>query len=264
MNKTDIDWADATWNPISGCLNGCEYCYARGIARRFEGYNADVCDDMGIDCVSHKVLGRHDLTEPLYRLTKQREIAKASYPFGFLPTFHRYRLDEPAKIKKPQTIFVGSMADMFGEWVPDEWIQEVFKACEAAPWHRYLFLTKNPSRYNALHEARKLPLYDNFYFGGTRTGQDSDSVISASVNGNVFLSLEPLVAPIEYGNAFRFWNWVIIGAETGNRKGKTIPKREWIADIVAACEAENVPVFLKNNLAKIWGEPLIQQFPWST
>ena len=56
--------------------------------------------------------------------------------------------------------------------------------------------------------------------------------------------------------------WVIIGAETGNRKGKVIPKREWIESIVAACRAASVPVFLKNNLVDIWGEPLIQEFPW--
>ncbi|MFR1061782.1 MAG: DUF5131 family protein [Enterocloster sp.] len=60
-----------------------------------------------------------------------------------MPTFHKYRLNEYQN-KKSRNIFVCSMADLFGEWVPDEWIEEVFEACDNAPQHNYLFLTKNP------------------------------------------------------------------------------------------------------------------------
>lgn len=57
--------------------------------------------------------------------------------------------------------------------------------------------------------------------------------------------------------------WVIIGAETGNRKEKVIPQREWIEAIVSACQKAGIPVFMKSSLSKIWGGPLIQKFPWS-
>lgn len=81
---------------------------------------------------------------------------------------------------------------------------------------------------------------------------------------NIFLSIEPIQSAIsdlpyyahEYG-----YKWVIVGAETGNRKDKVIPKREWIEKIVEDCRFRNVPVFMKSSLADIWGEPLIQEFP---
>jgi protein gp37 len=80
--------------------------------------------------------------------------------------------------------------------------------------------------------------------------------------GQRFLSIEPLLGSV--GAVVRSYptNWVIIGAETGNRKEKVIPKREWVQDIVDQCRVSNVPVFLKSSLADIWGEPLIQEFPW--
>ena len=90
-----------------------------------------------------------------------------NYPFGFEPTFHKYRLDMPQKLKQSKNIFVGSMADIFGEWVPDEWIEEIFKACEKSPQHNYLFLTKNPKRYKELAEKELLPLSDNYWYGTT-------------------------------------------------------------------------------------------------
>lgn len=121
---TRIDWCDATFNPITGCLHGCEYCYAKRIAERF-----------GI-----KPFGNVEPTELLEPVVLNDKAEP--YPLGFSPTFHRYRLDEPQHWKKPRTIFVCSMADLFGDWVPDEWIKAVFDACEKAPQHRYLFLTK--------------------------------------------------------------------------------------------------------------------------
>ena len=142
MKNTKIDWADSTWNPVTGCLHGCEYCYARRIAERFGGaseiHNNECCHEC--QWITEGTGEIHDLNEPIYDFDNGRN---APYPFGFDPTFHRYRLDEPQKWKKPRNIFVCSMADLFGDWVPDEWIREVFQACEAAPQHRYLFLSKN-------------------------------------------------------------------------------------------------------------------------
>ena len=191
---------------------------------------------------------------------------KNSYPMAFAPTFHRYRLDEPQRIKKPQNIFVCSMADLFGDWIPDEWIQQVFEACEKAPWNRYLFLTKNPDRYGKLLRTNKLQKNKNFWYGITVTSGDDAFIRCSTLNFkdgfNWFLSYEPMLDGLNNVHFPRNIKWVIVGAETGNRKGKVIPKREWIENIANECRKQNVPVFLKNNLAEVWGKSLIQEFPW--
>jgi len=256
MNKTKIDWCDMTWNPVTGCLHNCPYCYAAKIARRFGNHQDDPNEIYVLD-------------RPEYIYADNGEGTINTYPFDFNPTFHAYRLDEPLKIKKPQNIFVCSMADLFGDWIPDEWIKQVFEACLKAPQHRYLFLTKNPKRYMKLFSASLTQgpiidnLPDNFWFGITAT--NGDEPFFWSHRHNNFLSIEPIQD--EFGKYYRmfnasFVNWVIIGAETGNRKGKIIPKKEWIENIVNYCKEKNVPVFMKNNLAGIWKEPLIQEYPW--
>lgn len=148
---TKIDWADASFNPITGCNHGCAYCYARGMANRYKGFLPDHKPGTW-----HEENGLYVLDEVQYRQQKNGEIVQTAYPFGFAPTLHRNRMNIPESWKKPKTIFVGSMSDIFGEWVPDSWIQEVFDACERAPQHRYLFLTKNPNRYNQLAEKGRL------------------------------------------------------------------------------------------------------------
>jgi len=189
---TKIDWSDETINPLGhGCYGTgtkdnpkiCEYCYAVKMAKR-NMRNCDLC-------------------------------AK------FIPHTHFEQLDKLKQWKKPKTIFVQSMGDLFGDWVPDEWIEKVFDACLESPQHRYLFLTKNPKRYIKILSKYQTP-------------HDFD----------------------------RFVDFVIIGRETGNRKDKIIPKKEWIENIVNYCKEKNVPVFMKNNLKDIWQEPLIQEFPW--
>jgi protein gp37 len=186
--------------------------------------------------------------------------ADTMYPYGFDPTFHRYRLTEPRMWKTPLNIFVCSMADLFGDWVPDEWIEGVFKACEAAPWHRYLFLTKDVHAY----EDHEVPAAPNYWYGQTWDGVWTGLTNYTEYGINTFVSIEPLLngnlptASIADG----WFNWVIIGAETGNRKGKVTPKREWLEAIVSACRAVNVPVFMKDSLAAVWGRSLIREFPW--
>ena len=253
MNKTAIEWCDMTWNPVTGCLHGCEYCFAKKIAKRFGGLWKQYTDE-NIKQEDGKL---HELgMQHLYE-SKNGDLCNAPYPYGFDPTFHRYRLDEPAQIKKPQNIFVCSMADLFGEWVPDEWIRSVFGACCAAPQHRYLFLTKNPKRYLGLYT--KCVPDEKLWFGTSITG--NTTVFPSSKSHNFFLSIEPLLTPMRFLDLEGI-RWVIIGAETGNRKGKVIPKREWIENIVNYCHKKNVPVFIKSSLADIWGEPLIQEYPW--
>ena len=142
MNKTAIDWCDVTWNPVTGCKRDCPYCYARGIARRFCGGTPDG--------------GEHFLDEPMIKRGKAMQDARVDpYPYGFDPTFHRYRLGEPAEMRKGKDIFVCSMADLFGPWVPLRWIMEVMDACLAAPQHNYLFLTKFPEQYKSLDHSNQ-------------------------------------------------------------------------------------------------------------
>ena len=91
MDKTKIDWCDMSWNPITGCKHGCEYCYARRMAERFGGYD----DDKG-GITTRNLLRRAELHEPL-TITRKGKTTNAPYPFGFEPTLHYYRLDEPAR-----------------------------------------------------------------------------------------------------------------------------------------------------------------------
>ena len=237
MQKTKIDWCDSTWNPVSGCFHTCEYCYARGIATRFGG----------------KTLGiNHVLNEPLVIKGKVQP-----YPFGFVPTLHRYRMKEYEN-KKGRNIFVCSMADLFGDWVPNEWIEEIFAACEKAPQHNYLFLTKNPKRYEKLLD-KFMP--SNMWFGWSQTEPMGTEVFFTTHHSvKTFVSIEPLLKPFVNFN-IKGVEWVIIGAETGNRKDKVIPDRKWIEDIVKECRKCEIPVFMKSSLTEIWGEPLIQEFP---
>lgn len=252
MNKTKIDWCDSTWNPVTGCLHGCEYCYARGIARRFGGF----------DCGPTAECGATDRREGIFTLNApmRKGGMAAPYPFGFEPTFHRYRLDEYQN-KKSRNIFVCSMADLFGEWVPDLWINEVFAACEKAPQHNYLFLTKNVERY----VDYGVPISENMWYGTSITKKsDMDLFNYLPAQCNTFVSIEPILEDLEVEKCnimFCQVGWFIIGAETGRRKNKVIPERKWIEDVVNECRKRNKPVFMKSSLKDIWGEPLIQEVP---
>lgn len=260
MNKTKIEWCDSTWNPVTGCRHGCGYCYARRIAERFGGY------DLGKKVTTECPLPRAELTQPLTITRKSGKEAASPFPFGFEPTLHRYRLDEPQQQKKPQTIFVCSMADLFGEWVPDSWIEEVFEACKKAPQHRYMFLTKNPERYAQLAQAGKLPRRrecPSFWFG-TSVTKAGDKAFTPGVVYNTFLSIEPLLEPLNAGiGSFGGVQLIIVGAETGNRKGKVIPKAEWIDNITGAASLTRAAVYMKDSLLPIMGEERMRrELPW--
>ena len=283
-SRTKIDWCDASWNPVTGCLHGCEYCYVRRIAERF---GAREIYDPECQCQRHLIergmltgTGKPlELDYPWEQKNKDGSITNAAYPFGFSPTFHRYRLDEPQSWKKPRNIFVCSMADLFGYWVPDEWIAEVLKACDAAPQHRYLFLTKAPSRYEKISSL--MPSWEEMYleksrpvmmFGASAT---DDAMMAVAYKSNAeWVSVEPILEPIEPEwfisasgsngdySTFRRWEWVVIGAETGNSKHKTVPKREWVEEIVKVCKEYGTPVFMKDSLRDLMRDGFRQEFPW--
>lgn len=225
MNKTKIDWCDYTWNPATGCLHGCHYCYARRIAERFKG---------------------------------------KAFPNGFKPTFYPERLQEPMKVKKPSKIFVCSMADLFGKWTWDinnvkgfattnyivECILNTVKQC---PQHTFIFLTKNP------YFMLNYEFPQNSWVGMTVDGL-TDCLDKVAMIKNVpasikFISFEPLLN-WPAGINLRAIDWVIIGAQTG--PGARPPKPKWIQKILDTCRNLNIPCFIKDNVK--WHEK-IQEFP---
>lgn len=262
MSKSNIDWCDWSWNPITGCYHDCTYCYARKMAIRFAAdFRQNINDDRCIKIPSDK-------NTPLYVLEKpfiSRNDRALASPFGFYCTFHKYRLNDISSLKAGRNIFVGSMSDVFGDWVPDEWIKEILDVCNDNPQHNYLFLTKNPNRYWELEDKELLPSTKNIWYGFSYTNNKSKSWASKYGDKNSFISVEPLLEDLRLFDDSMLCpaaNWVIIGAETGNRKGKVIPKLEWIRKIVAHCDKFNIPVFMKDSLITIVGEEnMRREFP---
>lgn len=256
MNRTKIEWADYTWNPVTGCLHNCEYCYARDMTHRFSG---DVRFNMS-DARCRKIKDNLYVLDEPFLASDGKQLV---YPLGFIPTLHKYRFTKPATLKTGANIFVCSMADLFGSWVPDEWIELVFDTCKANSNHNYLFLTKNPTRYQYLAAAEKLPKGKNMWYGYSLT-KTTDSVYYRDLDYNSFVSIEPLLEDVGKLINYKFpiAHWVIIGAETGNRKSKVIPKKEWVDNILAHCDRFKIPVFMKDSLIDIVGEEnMRREFP---
>lgn len=234
LNKSKIEWTDFTWNPVTGCLNDCSYCYARREAQRWKK--------------------------------------------SFEPEFHPERLNDPIRRKKPAKIFVCSNADLFGPWVPAEWIQEVSGTMMKAPQHTYQLLTKFPERMRAWRVSvspGQLPkpwpeewpynvwcgftaTDDGMYNRGVQafTNNSFDNWIKCGVK---FASLEPLLGPIETRYRKPVLDWLIIGAQTG--PGAKQPEWPWVEEIIRWADDYKVPIFLKNNLQLPEGVERRQEFP---
>lgn len=265
MNRSDIEWCDHTWNPITGCRHNCQYCYAKRMTARFAG-------DVRLNLMAKKdyfKVAAADGGKDLFVLDKPmiNETGKALvYPFGFEPTYHQYRLNMLEKLKVGNRIFVGAMADLFGNWVPDEWISEVFSICREHPRHVYMFLTKNPDRYWELEDKKLLPVADNHWYGYSYTRSGDRCWGSKMNNKHSFVSVEPLLEDLSTG-LFNFHclpaaEWVIIGAETGRRKEKVVPEKEWIDKILLHCDKYKIPVFMKDSLIPIiGGENMRREYP---
>ena len=262
--KTKIDWADSTWSPVVGCRNGCPYCYAKRIADRFAGFDKTEENLHKYAITGYKGQNIYTVNTPMTKSAfPSYDEIRAVYPFGFAPTLLSYMLKEPQTWKEPKDIFVCSMADLFGDWIPVDWIAKVFNACMDAPQHRYFFLTKNPARYIELFEKGYIqPGHDNWWFGTTLTTIEDQYFFRD--DANCFLSIEPIHSdfPIDliplkdYGI-----KWVIVGAETGNRVGKIKPEKEWIENIMTICRINDIPIFMKDSLKQLMGKDFVQEKP---
>lgn len=210
---SDIEWTDATWNPVTGCTkvsSGCAHCYAERMAKRLEG--------MG---------------QPNYRN-------------GFRLTVHEHMLDVPLRWKQPRRIFVNSMSDLFHKDVPEAFIRKVFAVMRTADWHQYQVLTKRADRLLKLDE--RLKWAEQIWMGvSVETAKyawriDALRDTHAQVK---FLSLEPLLGPLDALD-LKGIHWVIVGGESGPGARPMDPA--WVSSIRDQCRKARVPFFFKQ-----WG-----------
>ncbi len=201
-----IGWCTDTINSITGCLNNCPYCYARKFATRHAGRFGYPQDD------------------------------------PFRPTFHPDKLQRIYNLHGAgKRVFLDSMGDWFSEGVDQAWVEATVAAVKAKPNHTFLVLTKCPENMPILE-----PLANLWVGVSINTQADIDRIGYLRIHyaGKKFVSIEPLQGPID--SDFKGIDWVIIGAESGNRKGKITPKPFWVESILAKCK--KTPVFMKDNL----------------
>jgi len=223
VNRTRIEWCDYTWNPVTGCLTGCRYCYSRRMTARFHG--------------------------------------------DFTPTFHADRLDQPLHQGRGARIFVCSMADLFGPWVPRLWIERILQTVRIVPESTFIFLTKWPDRF----QAAEVVFPPNCQVGvtltcgpGERTALRLHQLRDATGGGIRFASFEPLLGPLLPQTAGLFWlhlQWLIIGALTGPGAKEQAPQPEWIQGILDATDQYGIPVFMKDNLRPYWAGEWRREWP---
>lgn len=215
LTNDNIEWAKWTWNPVTGCKHGCPYCYARDIAKRF-------------------------------------------FDHGFEPHFYPERLSAPENTKVPpkegigwKNVFTVSMGDLFGEWVSQEWIDQIINVVSQNNQWNFLFLTKNPLRLPTI----KWPV--NAWVGATVDCMDRVSQTCAAFKKmyeennkpNVsYISFEPLKERITMD--LTYFDWVIIGGQsktTNETAGQ--PLWEWVEDLHNQARAANCAIYWKPNLA---------------
>lgn len=225
-----------TWNPIAGCRHGCAWTMPDGTRA--------VC----------------------YAKTVAETVARSAYPAGFeAHRFHPARLQEPLKLKTPAGIFLDSMADLMGAWVPEGQITQVLDVCEHAHWHTFFLLTKHAPRLRQFHfspnvwvggssppdhmhghamsRARQAAMLD----GMLRTLGEVDAVVR-------WMSFEPLswdVADLvsQYPGVLR---WAVIGAASAGKMHYP-PDPAHLQRLLAVLDAQGVPVFFKGNLRSLPG-----------
>ncbi len=211
--QSSIEWTESTWNPVTGCSKispGCKHCYAERMALRLQA------------------------------------MGTPNYRNGFKVTLQEDALDLPLRWKRPQTIFVNSMSDLYHRDVPLSFIQKVFATMHRADWHRYQILTKRPERLIELDA--KLDWAGNIWQGVTVEHPDYYGRIDLLRQSGAhvkFLSLEPLLAPMPRLN-LRGIDWAIVGGESG--PGARPMAVEWVTEIRDQCRKAGVAFYFKQ-----WG-----------
>jgi len=214
MSTSKIEWTDASWNPITGCTKislGCQHCYAEVMTRRLKAMKVD------------------------------------KYSNGFQITLHEDCLNEPIKWKKPKTIFVCSMSDLFHKDVPFDFVDKVLSVIEQTPRHRYQILTKRAERMAEYFSTRAVP--SNVWLGVTVDVMTSKPRIDAlrSIKGAPirFLSCEPLLEDLGILDLTGI-DWIIVGGESG-RQARPM-KEEWALNIKQQVDSAGKAFFFKQ-----WG-----------
>ena len=237
-----------TANVFTGCLNGCDYCFAREIANT-------------------RLKGRYLQNR---EIAVQLETAVSPYSNPFFPRFWPEVLEEIRARKKPAGIFLNIMSDWAGVWWREEWVEETFATIRACPQHTFYLLTKQP---------QNLPLW-NPYPDNCRVGVTvvANGEMSRALQGlalikavDRFISFEPLLGQVgmdDHRSMKGIVNWAIIGSMTCSprmypemarrypsllslpygRRYVLMPRIEWVDDILAGCDRAGIPVFLKDNL----------------
>jgi protein gp37 len=213
MSKSTIEWTESTWNPVTGCNKlspGCKNCYAEKMAKRLQA------------------------------------MGQRNYANGFDLTLQPHMLDRPLAWKKPQTIFVNSMSDLFHEDVPTEYVEQVFHVMNKAHWHRFQVLTKRADRLERI--APILNWTQNIWMGVSVESQKYVSRIDhlrGTGAQTKFLSLEPLLGPLNNLD-LRDIDWAIVGGESGF--GARPMPESWVTGIRNQCVEAKVAFFFKQ-----WG-----------
>ncbi|MBX3648983.1 MAG: DUF5131 family protein [Rhodocyclaceae bacterium] len=226
MSETQIEWTDATWNPVAGCSivsAGCTNCYAMEMARRLEA--------MGVE--KYQGLTRKSGKRIVWKGHVREDIAA---------------LEIPLRWKKPRKIFVNSMSDLFHEHVSDTFILKVWSVIRQTPHHHYQILTKRPERMATFVRDKLQEVLPNVWLGTSIENADAASRLKAlkQVPAAIrFVSFEPLIGSVGKLN-LRGIHWAIVGGESG-RSARPI-KEEWIDEIYSQCAAYETAFFFKQ-----WG-----------
>ena len=226
MAETQIEWTDATWNPVAGCTlasSGCKNCYAMIMARRLEA--------MGVE--KYKGLTQKKGTNITWNGTVREDKASLAIPL---------------KWKKPRKIFVNSMSDLFHDKVSDKFILSVWAIMEKTPQHNYQILTKRPERMRKILSTVIKKVLPNVWIGTSVENSEETHRIEELRNTPAairFISFEPLINSVGSINLNKI-HWAIVGGESGS-KARPI-KEVWIDEIHTQCEVYETAFFFKQ-----WG-----------
>jgi protein gp37 len=226
MAASDIEWTEATWNPLAGCSvlsPGCTNCYAMRMAARLQA--------MGMA----KYAGTTRKSGKRHVWTGRVNIDKKA-------------LTAPLAWKKPQRIFVNSMSDLFKDKADEKFIRQVWRVMERAHWHSFQVLTKRPERMLEILSKPEFPTLPNVWLGTSVESEDYLGRIDLlrRVPARIrFISFEPLLGPIADPDLSGI-HWAIVGGESGPRARPM--EAGWVEELRDACERQDVAFFFKQ-----WG-----------